>query len=307
MDTTPPAFRPVTGFAVRHATLFSANRGAAPTADLGAGRTAALRAGRTAALRAGRTAVLTAMAAVAFTGCAPAAQVPATPAPAPAAAPAPGAATTAPRADPLLAFEWVRGSAEHRAIYLEVFRSATVRLDSLAAGRPAGPWGIITDGDETIIDNSEYEAGRAERGLGFTEESWSVWVRRAAAPALPGARAFLERVHALGGRVVVVTNRREALCPVTRANLRKEGLDVDLVLCRRETSDKNPRFEAVQNGTASPDIPALHVLMWLGDNIRDFPHLSQSILQQPDGAFRDFGRIYFILPNPMYGSWPGGE
>jgi 5'-nucleotidase (lipoprotein e(P4) family) len=240
--------------------------------------------------------------AVALTACAPAVRAPATPVPASDTA---GAATTVPRADPLLAFEWVRGSAEHRAVYLEVFRAATARLDSVAAGRPAGTWGVITDGDETILDNSEYEAERAERGLGFTEESWSVWVRREAAPALPGAQRFLQRVHALGGRVVVVTNRRDALCPATRANLRKEGLDVDLVLCRRETSDKNPRFEAVQDGTASPDVPPLHVLMWLGDNIRDFPHLSQSITQQPDSAFRNFGRIYFLLPNPMYGSWLG--
>ncbi|MEJ2186949.1 MAG: HAD family acid phosphatase, partial [Gemmatimonadota bacterium] len=235
--------------------------------------------------------------------CAPAmrAPSPATPAPTPPAETAGAAAV--PRADPLLAFEWVRGSAEHRAIYLEIYHAATVSLDSLAAGRAAGAWGVILDGDETMLDNSPYEAQRAEQGLGFTEESWSVWVRREAAPALPGARAFLERVHALGGRVVVVTNRREALCPATRANLRKAGLDADLVLCRRETSDKNPRFEAVQDGTASPDLPALDVLMWLGDNIRDFPHLSQSVKQQPDRAFQPFGRIYFMLPNPMYGSW----
>ncbi len=248
-----------------------------------------------------------ALVAAAATACAPATRGPAPPAPQPASPQAATSQAAAPAARSALplAFQWVRGSAEHRAVYLEVYRAAAARLDSLAAGGGAGEWGVILDGDETILDNSEYEAHRAAQGLGFTEASWSDWVRREAAPVLPGAGMFLRKVHALGGRVVVVTNRRDALCPATRANLRKDGLDVDLVLCRRETSDKNPRFQAVQDGTASADLPALHVVMWLGDNIQDFPHLSQSILQQPDSAFREFGRTYFLLPNPMYGSWQG--
>lgn len=268
---------------------------------------------RDAGMRRGFVPVLAVALAAGLTACAPAMRG-ATPAPPPSASSAPAAASAAGSAAPAssaptagsalpLAFRWVRNSAEHRAAYLEIYRAAATRLDSLAAGRAAGSWGVILDADETVLDNSEYEIQRAALGLGFTEESWGDWVRREAAPALPGARTFLERVHALGGHVVVVTNRQEALCPATRANLAGDGLVVDLVLCRGETSDKNPRFQAVEDGTASPTLPALHVLMWLGDNIQDFPHLSQSIAQQPDDAFRDFGRRYFLLPNPMYGSW----
>ncbi|MEJ2678786.1 MAG: HAD family acid phosphatase, partial [Gemmatimonadota bacterium] len=169
-------------------------------------------AGRVAMAPTVKRAAVAGLVAAGLAACAPAVRTPSPAMPAPTPPSETAGAAAVPRADPLLAFEWVRGSAEHRAVYVEIYRAATAQLDSLAAGRAAGTWGVILDGDETILDNSSYEADRAERGLGFTEESWSEWVRKEAAPVLPGARSFLERVHALGGRVVIVTNRREALC-----------------------------------------------------------------------------------------------
>ena len=37
--------------------------------------------------------------------------------------------------------------------------------------------------------------------------------------------------------------------------------------------------------------------------ILDFPGLSQTIRLQSDAAFDRFGRDFWMLPNPMYGSW----
>ena len=44
-------------------------------------------------------------------------------------------------------------------------------------------------------------------------------------------------------------------------------------------------------------------MAFVGDNIQDFPGLSQAIRKQGDEAFADFGARFFVLPNPMYGSW----
>jgi predicted secreted acid phosphatase len=75
------------------------------------------------------------------------------------------------------------------------------------------------------------------------------------------------------------------------------------VLCQAPgESDKNPRFRRVQSGTAAPGVPALTVVAWFGDNILDFPGLSQASREDP-AALAEFGRRYFVLPNPMYGSW----
>jgi predicted secreted acid phosphatase len=78
--------------------------------------------------------------------------------------------------------------------------------------------------------------------------------------------------------------------------LRLAGIPYDRILCRVGTSDKNPRFEQVQAG--SNGFAPTNVLMWIGDNIQDFPALSQG---NPD--LSAFGVRYFVLPNPMYGSW----
>lgn len=202
---------------------------------------------------------------------------------------------------------WSRASAEHRAIYLEVYRAAGDALTQLSAGRRAGSWAVILDADETVLDNSLYEQQRALAHQPFSEQTWKVWVQRAAAPALPGAAAFTQRVQQLGGRVVIVTNRDPAACAVTRENLQAAGIATDEVLCRTAGGgdDKNPRFDAVARGAAPLVLPPLDVVMWVGDNIQDFPHATQALRSAPaeDSTLTRFGTSWFVLPNPMYGSW----
>lgn len=200
---------------------------------------------------------------------------------------------------------WARNSAEHRAIFLQLYRLAGERLEELAAGRAAGSWAVIADADETVLDNTQYQRELAERGEPYTERSWAVYVARRDAPPLPGAREFLERVHQLGGVTAIVTNRRESLCDDTRANFRRMDLRFDVMLCRPEegSGDKNPRFRAVATGTVTPELPPLEVLLFLGDNIGDFPELDQGVRFAGPVAFGPFGDRYFLFPNPLYGSW----
>jgi 5'-nucleotidase (lipoprotein e(P4) family) len=202
------------------------------------------------------------------------------------------------------ATHWVRSSAEHRAVFLQTFRLAERQLEAQAAGLSRGGWAVIMDADETAIDNSEYQKRRNLLGLPFTIESWNEWVRESAATALAGAPAFSARVRELGGRLVIVTNRDEEVCSETRSNLAAVGIVHDLVLCMQPgISDKNPRFESVERGTASPTLPALRVVMFVGDNIRDFPLVSQDLRDAPEEALSRFGVSWIMLPNPMYGSW----
>ena len=176
------------------------------------------------------------------------------------------------------------------------------RLPALAAGRAAGTWAVILDADETVLDNSEYQRRRALLDSGYTSASWDAWVRERAATAVPGALDFLRRVRAAGGRVAIVTNRAEATCDATRENLRALGAESDVVLCQAPgEGDKNPRFRRVETGDRT-GLPALAVVAWVGDNIQDFPGLAQTARDAP-AALADFGRRFFILPNPMYGSW----
>jgi acid phosphatase len=164
---------------------------------------------------------------------------------------------------------------------------------------------VILDADETILDNSLEAKERVAEGRRFEAAAWSAFVRRRVSTAVPGARSFLESVRNLGGVIAVVTNRDESLCHDTRENLLAEGLAFDVVLCRPDggSSDKAQRFERVASGQATPGTGPLDVVAFVGDNILDFPGGSQALRDAPDEALADFGRRFFLLPNPVYGSW----
>lgn len=234
-----------------------------------------------------------------FAGCAAA---PPAPTPAPTAASPAGAAATTEAPLPG-AIRWYRTAAEQRAVYEQVYAWAAERVTEAAQG-VMDPWAVILDADETVLDNSTYQLRRARLGLGYTPESWNEWAREEAAPALPGAVAFIREVKALGGRVAIVTNRDEVVCAETRRNLQAVGVQADVVLCRQPgPSEKETRFRAVQEGTTPEGLPPMRVLAWVGDNIQDFPGGAQALRDADPAALADFGTRFFVLPNPMYGSW----
>jgi 5'-nucleotidase (lipoprotein e(P4) family) len=207
----------------------------------------------------------------------------------------------APAPSERLEIRWVRASAEYEALVRQVYRQASAHVERAAAGRAAGSWAVVLDADETVISNLTYQIEQA--GKPYDETTWQAWARRREATPLPGAAAFLARVRALGGRIAIVTNRRAPICDDTKAVFDGQGLAYDQMLCREDSGDKNPRFEAVASGRLPSMLPPLVVLAFVGDNITDFPKLSQAIRGTGDDAFSEFGARYFVLPNPMYGSW----
>lgn len=222
----------------------------------------------------------------------------------PAAVSSPRAARAAASASEPDSIRWVRSSAEYRAALLQVYRLAGARIDAESKTRVAGSWAVVLDADETVISNLTYQAERAAQGLVFSQESWHAWVLRREAAPLPGAGAFLAKVRALGGRIAIVTNRLESECADTEAVFTMHALVYDAMLCRPDgqPSDKNPRFQAVAAGRTRAGSSPLEIVTFIGDNILDFPTLSQASGSR-EPALAEFGTRYFVVPNPMYGSW----
>jgi 5'-nucleotidase (lipoprotein e(P4) family) len=231
------------------------------------------------------------------TGCRTAGTLPA---PVVAASPTAPPSPTAP-----LALRWVRNSAEYPAATIQAYRVATARIDTLRTSRAPGTWAVSLDADETVLDNSQYARERAAAGLAYSSESWREWVGRRAATPVPGSAAFLRRVKDAGGVIVIVTNRTHAECPDTEENFRGLQLPFDVMLCRPDGApgDKEPRYDSVANGTARPGLRPLEIVLWIGDNIQDFPHMRQEARKAGEAAFADFGGRFIIIPNPTYGSW----
>lgn len=203
------------------------------------------------------------------------------------------------------AIRWVRDSAEYVAAALQTYRAATSRVEQEGPRWPAGRWVVILDADETVISSLEYQIERARAGLAYTPESWAAWVRRREAVPIPGAVTFLERVRALGGRIAIITNRLASECDDTIAVFRAHGLVYDAMLCRPAgtPADKTARFAAVASGRTPAGSQPLTLVAVVGDNIIDFPGMTQASRTGGTAALADFGIRYFILPNPMYGSW----
>ncbi len=122
---------------------------------------------------------------------------------------------------------------------------------------------------------------------------------------MPGAVEFLTGVRRLGGRVAVVTNTRESLCADVAANLDAAALPYDILLCRPDQAGdrKEPRWQMVEAGTARAGVGPAPLLVFVGDNIQDFPGLDQGLRRKDEPAFSDFGVRFFALPNPLYGTW----
>ena len=192
---------------------------------------------------------------------------------------------------------WYRNSAERPLLYAQVYQLACRAVARKAGSLTNTSWAVIIDADETVLDNSEFQARLAAAGESYSDAAWEEWVRERRASLLPGAKAFTDRVRALGGSVFIVSNRADYLCEDTRANLAAQSVAVTDVLCKTDTSDKNPRFKDIRDGRHSGGEP-MNVIAYVGDNVLDFPDYDQT-----SRAGAPFGASFFLLPNPMYGSF----
>lgn len=193
---------------------------------------------------------------------------------------------------------WVMSSAEYRASAIQAYLGATAQVERLAAARKSSdrPWAVILDADETVLSTVEYQKSCTLSPC--TKTAWLEWIHQKKAPPVPGAVGFLSRVHAVGGTIAIVTNRRERACQDTADNLNAFDIPFDEILCRPNddrADEKAPRWAKVAEEA--------DVLMWVGDNIKDFPGLDQSLRDKGEDAFAAFGTRFILIPNPMYGSW----
>jgi 5'-nucleotidase (lipoprotein e(P4) family) len=206
--------------------------------------------------------------------------------------------------DPILpSTRWAHTSAEYQAIVRQTYTYATQLIRDMIDSRKPGTWAVVLDADETVISNAAFDWELQMRGAEETEENWLAWTKRHEATAMPGVIRFLEQIHRWGGRIAIVTNRFLNECPDTELNFKKHGIPYDVIFCQGSDSEKESRWDAIERGTASPGVPPLEILLWVGDNIRDFPEMDQDLRFKGDESFSLFGTRYLVMPNPMHGSW----
>lgn len=220
------------------------------------------------------------------------------------------------RHEALNAILWVRTAAEYKAAALQAFRVARSRLDEALATPDWTsaleqqkescadlPPAVILDVDQTLLDNSPFEASCVLADTSFEVETWKRWAQQAEAHPIPGALEFCQYAAERSVTVFYVTNRSGALLEAMRQNLARFGFPLDArretVLARGKTADKSARRRSIAT--------EYRVLLLVGDNLGDF---ASNMKMSPEARNRlatkyssYWGRQWIILPNPMYGEW----
>lgn len=200
---------------------------------------------------------------------------------------------------------WFQQSAEMEAAFLQAYGFGKMllaqKMDTLSAGskKPA----VVLDLDETVLDNSPYEARLFLNGETYASDSWNEWCKEANAKALPGAADFLTYAQELGVEIFYISNRKDLVFESTLKNLKTLNLpdaDEEHLLLRTAESDKTERRNKVAQNH--------QVLLYVGDNLTDYSEiyakrgadLGKDLVQQNK---KELLYNFIMLPNPMYGEW----
>ena len=195
-------------------------------------------------------------------------------------------------------------AAEYRALCYQAFNTARMQLDETLKQNPHKTnLAIITDLDETILDNSEIEAQQIKTGKEISSQDWLQWLNKPGLPTVPGGVDFLQYAGSKGVHIFYISNRDVKGVPVTLSILQKLQLpdaDTSHMLFMSDDFSKEPRRQTVMKN--------YDVVMLLGDNLNDFMQAFESRpvnerLAVTDSVKSEWGKKFIVLPNAFYGEW----
>jgi 5'-nucleotidase (lipoprotein e(P4) family) len=228
---------------------------------------------------------------------------------------------------------WMRTSAEYQALLRQAYSSAARILDAALADpawtaaveQPATaaslPPAIILDLDETMLDTSAHQQVLIANGRAYSEPGWHEFAMKDASRPFEAAVDFVKYAKQKGVAVYYVTNRRKSEEDSLRTTLVKGDFPLetneDNVLTRCDKADPKstapplcdqPDWTADDKAPRRTFVAKTHrVIMLFGDDLNDFIPANGRTVAERDKLVRQYGdrwgRQWFILPNPVYGSW----
>lgn len=203
----------------------------------------------------------------------------------------------------LLATLYQQKSAEVMALSYQAYNLAELRLIQILENNPYDkPLAIVVDVDETVLDNSPFEAKSILENSDYPT-NWKEWCDLANAKDLPGAVEFLTFAASKGVETFYITNRKVEFQAATMKNLQKLGfpyVDDDHMLFRKNESNKESRRQTV--------LETHEIVILMGDNLNDFTDVFDSKSSENrqllvESLKAEFGKKFIVLPNATYGSW----
>lgn len=206
---------------------------------------------------------------------------------------------------PAWAAAWQQKAGEYKALCFQTYNLARTRLDDFLQEKHTKPVAIVTDIDETVLDNSPYQVHQALNNAEYSDSSWMEWTVRVDCDTVPGALSFLKYAKSRGVSIFYITNRLEEERIPTLKDLQRWGfpdaVDKHLTM-KTTTSSKESRRQKVAN--------THEIIMLLGDNLSDFSKMfDKKPVEERNGYVlnnqAEFGNKFIVLPNVMYGDWDG--
>lgn len=198
---------------------------------------------------------------------------------------------------------WQQNAGEFRALCYQAYNIAQMRIDENLKIPLKKPLAIITDIDETFLDNSPYAVTEAQKGKDYDPKTWMNWTAKGEAKAYPGSVNLFNYAASKNVTVFYITNRDENDRVGTLKNLKDLGFpfaDDEHLMLKNSTSDKEARrLEVLKN---------YDVIIYMGDNLADFSKIFNKKPQNERNELVDqnsyqFGKRFIMLPNSGYGDW----
>lgn len=203
------------------------------------------------------------------------------------------------------AVNWQQQAAEYNALCIQAYNLARFNLDIMldTTKMDLSKLAIVADLDETVVDNSAYNAKMIELDEAYQKSRWIEWGDEISATAVPGSIEFFKYAASRGIETFYISNRYPEQMQVTLDNLNKLDLpfvDEAHVMLRNQSSGKLERREKVEE--------THHIIMLIGDNLADFSDLFEKQNSDRrhalvDSLAADFGSRFILIPNVMYGDW----
>ena len=194
-------------------------------------------------------------------------------------------------------------AAEYRALCFQAYNIAMNKIDIAARTKKTSKLAVITDLDETAIDNSGYAVRCYDEGHGYTDDSWNKWCNDAVADSVPGSVTFFKYADKKGVNIFYVSNRSNAALAKTMENMKRLGfpqVTEEHFKLKTTTSSKEERRREIAKN--------YKIVALLGDNLVDmdaaFDKAPENVRQHAADSLRMvWGDRYIVFPNATYGDW----
>jgi len=204
----------------------------------------------------------------------------------------------------IMADAWYQTSGEMKALYYQGYNTGKLRLDEALAKSTDKKPAIILDLDETVLDNSPFQASAIKTGKGFPYK-WDEWVQAAKAKAVPGAVDFLTYADQKGVDIYYISGRTTSQLEATIKNLKNlhipQATKDHVLLTGPKDEGKETRRQKVATNH--------NVVLLFGDNLSDFSGFDKKSITDRNKLVEEqketFGQKLIVFPNPMYGDWEG--